>query len=99
MQTEMLEKFEGKGDVYLLLAVPSWKDMIGSQESQMSEDVIMDESFYQMVDEAMNNENELTQEFLKTYEEYVDGLSFSEEFTFVGLTQVFARKAFVFKIR
>lgn len=84
--------------VYLIIEKPEWKEMLSDTDEEGT-DVELNDDFAKMLDESVNVENESVKKFLAKYQEFYSSLEISSEFTYIGLSEVFGRSVFVFRLR
>ncbi|MCM1467455.1 MAG: hypothetical protein NC086_04855 [Alistipes sp.] len=94
---EELEALNSDSPVYLILQIPKWKEMIGDTGEEQT--VELDSEFAEMLVDMTNVEDERVKNFLSPYQEFYSKLDISEEFTYIGLSEIFGRNMFVFRLR
>lgn len=93
-QAEELNKLKSDKPVYLILPVPAG-GYLSDEEGQIE----IDKEFDNEITDLRNIEHKITAEYLDVYEVYFRRLSICTEFTYIGVSEVFGRPVFVFKIR
>lgn len=94
---EEMDALASDAPVYLIMGIPEWKEMLDDADADA--DVKIDDEFTQMLDDATDIESEGVQRFLASYKEFYSSLEISSEFTYIGLSEIFGRTVFVFRLR
>lgn len=94
--SDELIQLQSKDEVYLIFDIPSVNDLLDSTE----EVITLDEEYFELMKNASDIENKTVKNFLNKYEEYFHNMEeICNEFTYMGISEVFGRRVFVFRIR
>lgn len=90
-----LNGLSSKNPVYLVMEIPSWKDMAETDEEELK----LDKEFQDKMQTAGDVESERTKEILKQYETFFRNLGICDCFTYIGNSAVYGREVFIFQIK
>lgn len=90
-----LNALESQNPVYLVMEIPNWKDLAGTDEKELK----LDKEFEHKMQTAGDVESERTKEILKEYETFFRNLNICGCFEYIGNSAVYGREVFIFKIK
>lgn len=92
-----MNSLKSEAPVYLIMEIPNLADVAGDDEENNV--MKLDEELAQMISGTFNIEDERVQKFISKYREFYSSLDISDEFTYMGISEIFGRYVFVFRIR
>lgn len=90
-----ISQLESNEAVYLIMSVPS----LGDVSEDIEEVIEINEEYDEMRMSLLDVENEKVSEFLGQYQDFFLQLDICDEFLYAGISEIFGRKVFVFRLR
>lgn len=94
--SDEFSKLKSDKPVYLIMDIPKINEIYNPKENEILD---VEKDYEKKIGETMDVENEGVAEYLEVYKVFFGKLPFCEEFTYVGISEIFGREFFVFCLR